>query len=178
MKHILLFLSIAGLVFACKPKKEAAKPAKPSQAEAPVNQPINISKMEKAIWKEIAKGNNSGVETAQQIVIKTEAAWEKAWKEAYGRQMPAPACPELDFTKQYVLACYAGMGANAGYGMEIQSVNVVEKKLKVSITHTKPGKGCMSAEMVVYPFVFLGVENAQNYQAIDFEVNKAVKDCQ
>jgi hypothetical protein len=105
----------------------------------------------------------SGVDRAQQVVIRTDAEWQRLWRDhAPGR--PAPA---VDFTKQMVLAVFLGSRPSAGYGVQITDVQSAGSDLIVRWLETRPAAGTSSATVMTAPSHLVAVPRRDG--AVRFE---------
>jgi hypothetical protein len=105
----------------------------------------------------------SGVDRAQQVVIRTDAEWQRLWRDhAPGR--PAPA---VDFTKQMVLAVFLGSRPSAGYGVQITDVQSAGSDLVVRWLETRPAAGTSSATVMTAPSHLVAVPRRDG--AVRFE---------
>src|SRR5262249_24505771 len=59
----------------------------------------------------IEKGEQSNIEDARQVVVRTEAEWERLWHQ-HAPDRPRPA---VDFSKETVLGVFMGSRPNAGF---------------------------------------------------------------
>jgi hypothetical protein len=78
--------------------KPAAKPPVADDSLGPANPPVVLHVQED--WK----GSDSAVTESRLMVIRTAEAWQKLWTEMALKD----PLPEVDFTKQLVLAVFAG----------------------------------------------------------------------
>ncbi len=83
-----------------------------------------------------------------------EEGLAKIWKYAYGATKPIPA---IDFSKEYVIAVFAGEKPTGGYVVEASSVTDDGESRVVTVTLTSPGKGCMVTEALSAPFQIVAV---------------------
>ena len=89
----------------------------------------------------------SGVDAAQQIVVRTPAEWNALWqKHAPGRSLPA-----VDFAKNMVLAVFLGGRPSGGYGVSITKVVIVGNELVVRWHEQKPAPGTSAAAVMTAP---------------------------
>lgn len=89
----------------------------------------------------------SGIDRAQQTVVRTEAEWRALWQEhAPGR--PAPA---VDFNKQMVLAVFLGSRPSGGYMIQITQVRDEGTGLVVEWMEGRPAPGTSAAAVMTAP---------------------------
>src|SRR5437867_13040350 len=67
----------------------------------------------------IGQGTASGVIDRREVVVQSDQQWQKLWNEHAPGAPPTP----IDFTKELVVAVYAGQRPTAGYRVEIVRVD-------------------------------------------------------
>ncbi len=162
-KVFFLLTTISAFVFACKTTKNATQ-AKTSPNMAPI------------AWKVLKAGNMGNAETAKNVLIKSDAEWQKEWAETNRRFDPAPPALEVDFDKNWVIGCHIGTRSNGGYSVGIKDVKTANGEITVSITENAPGKGCMNSEVITHPFVYITVPHFSE-KKVNYSLEKVVKDC-
>ncbi|QQS30783.1 MAG: protease complex subunit PrcB family protein [Sphingobacteriales bacterium] len=108
-------------------------------------------------WTVIAEGGQCAMEEAGQIQITNEEVWKKTWTDAFNGIDPAPEIPEVDFSKNYVLAIFLGMVRTGGHTLNISSIEPDSDSTMVIVKHGKPGAGCMTTSAIEFPFLFVSV---------------------
>ena len=122
-----------------KPASGAVKPAPiPDRPPAP---------RENVTVTTINTDRMSGIDAAQQSVVRTEAEWNALWqKHAPGR--PAPA---IDFAKNMVVAVFLGSRPSAGYAVQITDVVSEGNALIVRWQESRPAAGTSAAAVMTAP---------------------------
>jgi hypothetical protein len=100
--------------------------------------------------RNLGKGASSGIKEPTEEVIRNQAAWDKFWARHAG-QANAPA-PEIDFSKDMVIAVTLGRKTSGGYSIQISKVEAVGDRLKVSVVRTAPAPGAMTTQALTAPF--------------------------
>lgn len=109
----------------------------------PTSVPATTGVTEAVSFVEIAKGSNAtGVVTRKNYAIYSADEFEKIWKQT-GSIKPRP---EVDFTKNYVIAVFEGKVPSGGYSISVTGVMDTADERSVAIHVTKPGKGCLVNE--------------------------------
>lgn len=179
-KIFILLLSVAGiyLLSSChSSKKTTETSSNPSQPTPPKEEAsVKAADVTPPKWRLVQGGNLGTSETENNFVIKSQEEWEKVWKETYSRLEPIPAVPQIDFSKEWVIACMMGARGNGGHSMKITDVKATENEVRVLITYNSPGAGCMSTDMMVYPFSFIAVEQYKQGKTL-YDIKKVVADC-
>ena len=104
----------------------------------------------------IEKGDQSNIDDAKQVLVRTEAEWTKLWQQhATGRPRPA-----VDFSKEMVVGLFMGSRPNAGFSTAVTSATAGNGALIVRYTETKPGPGSVSAQILTFPFHLVAIPKA------------------
>lgn len=115
-------------------------------------------------------------------VIRTQAEWEKLWKEMHraeaqpedsGRKLPE--LPKVDFNKHMVIAVFQGAQPSGGYGIEITKVVRENGKLEVLVAEHKPGKDCFTTQVITYPHHLVVVDKSAG--RVRFTLRSLTVDC-
>jgi len=97
----------------------------------------------------IAKGDQSNIDDARQVLVRTEAEWTKLWQQ----HAPSQPRPAVDFTKEMVVAVFMGSRPNAGFSTAIVSATAAPSgALIVRYTETLPAAGSVSAQILTFPY--------------------------
>jgi hypothetical protein len=99
------------------------------------------------------KGFESQIEQALQTTVRTADEWSKLWARHAG-QRPRP---EVDFSREMVIAVFAGSRATAGFGIEIVSVQEESGGLVVRFREKRPRRGAVTAQVITSPFEIIAV---------------------
>ena len=113
--------------------------------------------------KTIEKGDQSNVDNAKQVVVRTQAEWNKLWTEHGGdRQKPA-----VDFAKEMVLAVFLGSRPSAGYNISIVSTVQKDGKMIVQYQESMPAKGMMTAQVLTSPYHLVAIPKVAGQVAFE-----------
>ena len=104
----------------------------------------------------IEKGDQSNIEDARQVLVRTEAEWTKLWQQ-HAPDHPRPA---VDFSKEMVVAVFMGSRPNAGFSTTITSAMVANGALVVHYRETMPGTGSVSAQILTFPYHLVAIAKA------------------
>jgi len=96
----------------------------------------------------IAKGVQSGVESAREVVARTETEWQALWRE-HAPNQPAPA---VDFTRDMVVGVFMGSRPTGGFSVQITATRQDRGSLIVEYRETRPGRGTITAQVITAPF--------------------------
>jgi hypothetical protein len=101
-----------------------------------------------ASFRSIAKGDASGLQTARQVTVRTDAEWQSLWKD----HAPTAKVPGVDFAKEMVVGIFLGTKPSTGHEVEIVGVRAEENDLVVEYVQKQPGRGTMAAQILTEPF--------------------------
>jgi hypothetical protein len=98
--------------------------------------------------KTIDKGDQSNIDEARQVVVRTQAEWDKLWTSHGGDRKK----PEVDFSKEMVVGVFMGSRPSAGYTITIKSTVSKDGNLIVNYEEKKPGQGTLTAQILTAPY--------------------------
>ena len=102
----------------------------------------------------ISQSEQSGVEEARQVVVRTPEEWKALWKaHAPGQPMPA-----VDFTKSMVIGVFVGSRSTAGYRATITAIESEGANVVVTYREDRPGARDILAQMITFPHHLVRVE--------------------
>ena len=99
--------------------------------------------------RDVARGDQSNVETSKQAVSRTAAQWATMWKE-HNWENPAP---RVDFSKEMAVAVFLGTQQTAG--VTVQITEVAPKAtggVVIRYRVTRPAAGQVSAQVLTFPY--------------------------
>jgi len=127
-------------------------------AQTPAERKARMSGMilEAPSTRTIAKGDQSNVDDARQVLVRTEAEWTKLWQQ-HAPEHPKPA---VDFSKEMVVAVFMGSRPNAGFSTTITSAMAANGALVVRYNETTPKAGAVSAQILTFPYHIVAISKA------------------
>ena len=134
-------------------------------AQAPGERNPSLMMLEAPNTRTIAKGDQSNIDDAKQVLIRTEAEWTKLWQQ----HAPSQPRPPVDFSKEMVLGVFMGSRPNAGFSTTIVSATAANGALIVRYAEKVPAPGSMSAQILTSPFHLVAIPKAA---AIDVKFEK------
>jgi hypothetical protein len=117
---------------------------------------LNAMIMEAPSTRTIEKGDQSNIDDARQVLVRTEAEWGKLWQQ-HSFDRPKPA---IDFSKEMVVAVFMGSRPNAGFSTAIVSATAANGALIVRYRETMPGPGTVSAQVLTFPCHLVAIPKA------------------
>jgi hypothetical protein len=102
-------------------------------------------------------GTQSYVDSGKQIVARTPAEWDAAWK-GHAPNRPEPA---VNFDREMVVGVFLGSRNTAGYAVEITGTQVEQGALVVRYRETIPPRAAVLAQIVTSPYHLVAVPTSQ-----------------
>jgi FAD dependent oxidoreductase/PrcB C-terminal len=104
----------------------------------------------------LTQGDQSGIDEARQVVVRTPEEWQALWKEhATGQAMPS-----VDFSKMMVVGVFLGTRNSGGYRVTISGIERDGDNLVVTWREDKPGTRDIVTQVLTFPFHLVGTERA------------------
>lgn len=104
----------------------------------------------------IEKGDQSNIDDAKRVLVRTDAEWAKLWQQ----HQPDRPRPAVDFSKEMVVAVFMGSRPNAGFSTAVTSVTAANGVLIVHYTETRPPAGAVSAQVLTFPYHIVAITKA------------------
>jgi hypothetical protein len=113
----------------------------------------------------------SGYEQGGYFVIKDQETWEAVWEIHTQYEIDPVACPEVDFTKEQVIAAFMGSCPSTGYSVQVTDIRVSQGDTVVYVDRYHPGEGVIVGWMMTAPFHIVKMQKTSPGQDIVFEFN-------
>jgi hypothetical protein len=104
----------------------------------------------------IEKGDQSKIEDAKQVVVRTEAEWTRLWLQ----HTPDRPRPAIDFSKETVIGVFMGSRPNAGFSTAVVSATEGGGALVIRYTETRSAPGALTAQMITSPYHLVAIPKA------------------
>jgi hypothetical protein len=104
----------------------------------------------------IDKGEQSNIDEAKQVVVRTEAEWTKLWQQ----HSPDRTRPAVDFSKEIVVGIFMGSRPTAGYNVSIVSTFAKDGNVLVRYQESTPRPGAMTAQVLTFPYHLVAIPKA------------------
>lgn len=98
------------------------------------------------------RGTQSGVTEAGQRVARTQAEWDQLWARLTANQVPPPAAPKVDWSKEMVVALFMGERPTGGFGISIKSVTYGEREIVVAYAESAPAPDSFTIQALTAPY--------------------------
>lgn len=104
--------------------------------------------------RKLVHTSNSLILEPRQVIVRDLESFRLLWKEHNANNMPLP---EVDFTKEMVIAVFMGEQPTGGYDLSIQAVSESQGQLQVVLQQTRPSNDMMVIQMLSAPADFVAV---------------------
>lgn len=108
----------------------------------------------------LEQGAHSGIDDERTVVIHDGPAFATLWAAHTADTVPAPDLPKVDFSKEMVVAAFAGIRNTGGYRLSLVGMEAKDGRLIVSMSLTRPSPGCIVAQAVSQPYVWVKTEKS------------------
>ena len=112
------------------------------------------------------RGEDSGYCTPSRMVIRNEREWEKVWLEHLSNINPPLGRPKVDFTREMVVAVFAGEKPTSGYPVEIIAVDTQDSQLVVTVRYRQPSTGAGVMDVVTCPYHMVRMPRRDEVQVV------------
>ena len=104
----------------------------------------------------VDKGEQSNIDEAKQVVVRTEAEWTRLWQQ----HSPDRKRPAVDFAKEMVVGVFMGSRPTAGYNISIVSTFAKDGSVLVRYQESTPRPGALTAQVLTFPYHLVAVPKA------------------
>jgi len=104
----------------------------------------------------VDKGEQSNIDEARQVVVRTDAEWTKLWQQ----HSPDRQRPTVDFAKDMIVGVYMGSRPSAGYNISIVSTFAKDGNVIVQYRESTPRPGTMTAQVLTFPYHLVAIPTA------------------
>lgn len=96
--------------------------------------------------RRIGRWVTSGIRGARRLVIRDPDTWARFWSE-----LGAGIRPEVDFSRDLVIAVASGERSSGGHDIEVRQVTRAGDRLRIEVLETYPSSGCMTTAALTQP---------------------------
>jgi len=127
-------------------------------AQSPAERQMNRDAMilEAPSARTIDKGDQSNVDQAKQVLVRTDAEWTTLWRQ----HRPDKPRPAIDFSKEMVVGLFMGSRPNAGFSTAVVSATAANGVLTVRYSDKAPAPGSISAQVLTFPYHLVAIPRA------------------
>lgn len=109
-------------------------------------------------YETVARDGQSGVTARQSVVIRDQAAWNALWRRHAANRTPAPAQPQVDFTRKMLVAVFAGKVPDSCHGIAVARVAAGAGKLDVEVAARDTSAQAVCLPVVGHPMQVVAVD--------------------
>jgi len=95
----------------------------------------------------IEKGDQSNIDSAKQVLVRTDAEWTALWRQ----HSPDRPKPKVDFSKEMVVVAAMGQKPSSGYWTFIDGACEVDGQLEVFVSNVDDVSCIGALAVVTYP---------------------------
>jgi len=117
--------------------------------------------MKEKKFEMVSISSYSGHPMKKNYVIKNEYDWKDLWDTTTGIYTPKPKVPEINFSKEMIIAVYRGQCATGGYGVEIKKFIEKKKSIEVLVEEHFPKSGYMYTQAFTQPYHIVKTETTK-----------------
>jgi hypothetical protein len=156
-----LAISVLALMLACKhigPPQRAADPPRQTPPQTAVTRPEFTPRAIAVPEAAKVRDTQSSWPAAKTLLITDAEEFQKMWREIYRARFPRPDIPDVDFSKEMIIAVFMGQQPTSGYSVEIVEVTEYADKIEVQIVKHRPAPDDVVTEATTSPFCLARVE--------------------
>jgi len=109
----------------------------------------------------LAGGSFCGIEKASDIIITSGEDWANLWEKVHRGTYPQKQLPEVDFSRETVLAVFMGTRSTGGYSIEITRVYKKNNVIKAVAQTSSPAPGDLVTTVITQPFHIVKINTAE-----------------
>jgi PrcB C-terminal len=99
-------------------------------------------------FKKLDRGQQSFIEEAREVVVRTASEWTALWKQHAPDQQP----PAVDFTRSMVVGVFLGSRPTGGHSVEITRIDREGSDLVVTYRERRPGNSDIVTQVITMPY--------------------------
>ena len=128
------------------PAPTATPPAEPPSSPPAARDTASDQTASEVGIRRIGRWISSGIKGSRQLVIRDPATWSQFWSE-----LGAGVRPEVDFSRDLVIAVASGERSSGGHDIEVQRVTRSGGELRIEVLRTSPDSSCMTTAALTQP---------------------------
>ncbi|MBI4895374.1 MAG: protease complex subunit PrcB family protein [Candidatus Aenigmarchaeota archaeon] len=143
-----------------------------SQEPTNIITPVEIKK---PLFDIIANGSNGGDVERGNYILKKATEWKDLWTKINYYNSPIPPVPDVNFSKEMVVALFAGRKYTSGYYIEVSHIDEKVDGITVFVKEYSPGVNCLTSQVLTYPFNIVKIPRTE--KEIGFNTEEVVLNC-
>jgi hypothetical protein len=123
----------------------------------------------------ISVGTFSGYGRQANLVIQDSQAWIDLWNQHMLFMVEPLPVPEVDFSKDMIVAVFMGVVNTGGYSLHINEVVETDSVIVVKMERTEPGPTCIVPQVLTQPYHMIQITRTE--KPVTFEVTTEILEC-
>lgn len=148
----------------------AACAESPGTGPAPGDPQLTISRFDP-----LYPSDYTGFSEPARLVVDSQAEWMAVWARMWENHTPVPPVPEVDFGREVVALVAMGARPTGGYQIRVQTGEVVNDQLLLSVTEVSPGRSCATTQAFTTPVDLVRISRAG--LPVRFNTTRVVRAC-
>lgn len=108
---------------------------------------------EEVFFDVISSGSQAVIgDDAQYVLIADDATFRQYWNAAHASLLTPPALPQVDFSRETVLALFMGSQPSGGYGIGLAGLSQVSGEYYADVNLSSPAPGTMTSMALTSPW--------------------------
>lgn len=113
---------------------------------------------QQVVWEVLAQGSQAlGAAGPGYVMVTNRDELLTLWNRAHGSQLTVPPLPDVDFSRETVLAVFLGQKPTGGYGAEVRGIVEEDRELFVDLVVSEPAPGAITTQALTSPWVMIRV---------------------
>lgn len=122
--------------------------------------------------RRIGQWSNTGIAESRKLVIQDNETWATFWS-----QLGVGERPQVDFSRNVVIAVAMGQRSSGGYDIAVQGVSEVAGELTVDVVETSPAPTCATTMALTQPVDVVVVLGAAGARSWNFREKQETRGC-
>jgi hypothetical protein len=106
-------------------------------------------------------GSFCGIEYAGDIIITSGEDWANLWEKVHLGIYPKKQLPQVDFSRETVLAVFMGTRSTGGYSIEITRAHKKNGVINAVVETSSPAPGDLVTTVITQPFHIVKINTAE-----------------
>lgn len=129
-------------------------------------------------FEEIDRWWISGYETRNNLTIRDDETWETLWTEMESIHSHPADLPEINFTREMIIAVFQGKRGSSGYWTTITRIIMTNAYYVVYVDEIHPGESCGTLAVITYPYHIVKISDLPLNLPVQFVFNITIHDCE
>jgi hypothetical protein len=105
-------------------------------------------------FKTLDRGQQSFIEDAREVVVRTAAEWTAFWKQHAPDRRP----PDVDFARSMVVGVFVGSRPTGGHSVDITRIEREGADLVVTYREHRPNPSDIVTQVITMPYILVTTE--------------------